>query len=140
MKSVKVKLNTFSQIKDSVEMLSELFNTKATTGVYEISSRVKDYEKNYEKNRKIKVKVYSNFLSDIIDDLGFTVITGNDHHGVDYHYLVYPDYMKDQLSGEIVTMGERAVELPSHKNMPKNPIERAEIRYKILEKKLCTKP
>ncbi len=136
MKSVKVKLNTFSQIKDSVGMLSQLFNTKATTCIDEIYRRVDDDEK----NRKIKVKVYSKFLSDIVDDLGFTVMTGNDHPEVDYHYLVYPDYMRDQIYKEVVTMGERAVELPSHKNMPKNPIERAEIRYKLLEKKLCTKP
>jgi predicted MPP superfamily phosphohydrolase len=91
-------------------------------------------EFNRSLNRKIKVKVYSNFLKDIVNDLGFTLVTGN------HHYLVYPDYIKNELFDEIITMGDRAVEVPSHKNAPKNPLKRAEIRYKLLEKKLCTKP
>jgi segregation and condensation protein B len=85
-------------------------------------------------NRNIKVKVYSNFLRDIVDDLGFTIVSE------DPDYLVYPDYIKNQISNEIVTMGDRIVEIPSHKNAPKNPIKRAETRYKLLEKKLCMKP
>ena len=85
-------------------------------------------------NRNIKVKVYSNFLRDIVDDLGFKIVSE------DPDYLVYPDYNRNLLSDEIVTMGDRVVEIPSHKNAPKDPIKRAETRYKLLEKKLCTKP
>ena len=131
MKSVKVKLNTFTQIKNSVEMLRDMFETDV------IEYDPQDYilsESNRSLNRKIKVKVYSNFLKDIVNDLGFTLVTGN------HHYLVYPDYIKNKLFDEIITMGDRAVEVPSHKNAPKNPLKRAEIRYKLLEKKLCTKP
>lgn len=131
MKSVKVKLNTFTQIKNSVEMLRDMFETVV------VEYDPQDYifsEFNRSLNRKIKVKVYSNFLKDIVNDLGFTLVTGN------HHYLVYPDYIKNELFDEIITMGDRAVEVPSHKNAPKNPLKRAEIRYKLLEKKLCTKP
>ena len=131
MKSVKVKLNTFTQIKNSVEMLRDMFETD----VVEYDPR--DYsfnEFNRSLNRKIKVKVYSNFLKDIVDDLGYTIVSGN------HHSLVYPDYIKNELFDEIIIMGDKAVEVPSHKNAPKNPLKRAEIRYKLLEKKLCTKP
>ena len=131
MKSVKVKLNTFSQIKDSVGMLREMFDT------YNVEYDHQDYvfrEFNRSVNRKVKVKVYSNFLKEIVDDLGYTLVSK------DQHFLVYPDYIKNELSDEIITMGDRAVEVPSHKNAHKNPLKRAEIRYKLLEKKLCMKP
>ena len=131
MKSVKVKLNTFTQIKNSVEMLRDMFETDIDE--YDPQDYIFS-EFNRSVNRKIKVKVYSNFLKDIVNDLGFTLVTGN------HHYLVYPDYIKNELFDEIITMGDRAVEVPSHKNAPKNPLKRAEIRYKLLEKKLCTKP
>ena len=131
MKSVKVKLNTFTQIKNSVEMLRDMFETDIDE--YDPQDYIFS-EFNRSLNRKIKVKVYSNFLKDIVNDLGFTLVSGN------HHYLVYPDYIKNELSDEIITMGDRAVEVPSHKNAPKNPLKRAEIRYKLLEKKLCTKP
>ncbi len=66
MKSVKVKLNTFSQIKDSVGMLREMFDTDAVEYDHQ------DYifrEFNRSENRNIKVKVYSNFLKEIVNDL-----------------------------------------------------------------------
>jgi len=133
MKSVKIKLNTFLQIGESVEMLIDLFETDAMDhdpGDY-------DYPRAHgSENRKIKVKVYSNFLRDIVDDMGFTLVSGDQS----YHYIVYPDYVKDELSDEIIKMGDRAIEVPSHKNVPKDPLKRAEMRYKLLEKKLCTKP
>ena len=131
MKSVKVKLNTFTQIKNSVEMLRDMFETDIDE--YDPQDYIFS-EFNRSLNRKIKVKVYSNFLKDIVNDLGFTLVSGN------HHYLVYPDYIKNELSDEIIKLGDRAVEVPSHKNAPKNPLKRAEIRYKLLEKKLCTKP
>ena len=90
------------------------------------------------KNRKIKVRVYSNFLKDIVEDLGFTVVHENDDQNT-YDFLVYPDYMKDEIINEIKFNGFRAVEIPSHKNAPLNPIEKAELRYNILEKNLCMK-
>ena len=89
--------------------------------------------KNEELNRKIKVKVHSNFLREVVEDMGFSVVP--DHED----YLVYPDYMRDELVDELSTMGDRAVEIPSHKSAPLNPVERAKLRYNILEKRLCMK-
>ncbi|PAV02899.1 MULTISPECIES: hypothetical protein [Methanobacterium] len=122
-KSIKIKLNTFSQIKESIEMLSEKFETSPLD--YEIKEIVGS-----KKNRKIKVKVYSNFLKEIVKDMGFSVADK------DYNFVVYPDYMKDNVVNEDV----ETVEIPSHKNVPLSAIERAEMRYNILEKRLCMKP
>ena len=122
-KSIKIKLNTFSQIKESIEMLSEKFKTSPLD--YEIKEIVGS-----EKNRKIKVKVYSNFLEEIVKDMGFSVVDK------DYNFVVYPDYMKENAANETV----ETIEIPSHKNVPLSAIERAEMRYNILEKKLCMKP
>ena len=131
MKSVKIKLNTFIQIEKSVEMLREIFDIDAM----ELDIFTNDCIKfDRSENENIKVKVYSNFLKDIVDDLGFTIVSE------DPDYLVYPDYIRSVLSDEIITMGDRLVEIPSHKNAPKHPIQRAEMRYKLLEKKLCMKP
>ena len=132
-KSVKVKLNTFPQIKKSVVMLSDIFETDEVDR--DLLDQVFMNGQQFE-NRKIKVKVYSNFLKEIINDLGFTIVSENQNHD----YLVYPDYIRDGLADEIIRMGDRVVEVPSHKNAPKNPIKRAEMRYKLLEKKLCMKP
>jgi len=131
MKSVKVKLNTFSQIKKSVEMLREIFDID--TEEYDLQGYV-FREFNRSVNKKVKVKVYSNFLKEIVNDLGYKLVSE------DQHYLVYPDYIKNELSDEIITMGDRAVEVPTHKNAPKDPLKRAEVRYELLEKKLCMKP
>ena len=131
MKSVKIKLNTFTQIKTSIEMLQEMFG--ADEEKLNLDNN-KYLEFDGSDNRNIKAKVYSNFLKDIVDDLGFTIVSE------DPDYLVYPDYITNQISNEIITMGDRIVEIPSHKNAPKNPIKRAEMRYKLLEKKLCMKP
>ncbi len=133
-KSIKLKLNTFSQINDSIKMISDIFGTQPVVssvgndGVLDSSNE----------NRKIKVKVYSNFLKDIVEDLGFTVVHENDDQNI-YDFLVYPDYMKDKITDEIKLNGFRAVEIPSHRNVPLNPIKRAELRYNILEKRLCMK-
>ena len=45
-------------------------------------------------------------------------------------------HMKDDVMNENV----ETVEIPSHKNVPLSAIKRAEMRYNILEKRLCMKP
>ncbi|MGF7119549.1 hypothetical protein [Methanobacterium oryzae] len=128
-KSIKIKLNTFSQIEESIKTLSEFFETNPLS--YKIENEIDS--KSLKKNRKIKVKVYSNFLKDIVQDMGFT-ITDEFHD-----FVVYPDYMKDKIINEIED-NIKTVEIPSHRNVPLDPIKRAEMRYAILEKKLCMKP
>ena len=135
MKSVKLKLNTFLQIEESVEMLRDIFEINEVENL-PFKLNIINIKSSKSENRKIKVRVYSNFLRDIVDDLGFSVVSEDQN----YDYLVFPDYIKDKLSDEILTMGNHVVEVPTHKKAPENPIKRAEMRYKLLEKKICMKP
>ncbi len=124
--SIKIKLNTFSQIERSIDIISKRFCTSP-------NYKIEKFDFKKEENRKIKVRVYSNFLKDIVEDMGFSLVNDN------YDFVVYPDYMKDKIINEIED-NIKAVEIPSHKNVPLNPLERAKIRYNILEKELCMKP
>ncbi|MTK64341.1 MAG: hypothetical protein F8N15_07450 [Methanobacterium sp.] len=131
MKSIKLKLNTFKQIQDSVDVV----RTNLGSGILKEESLIPLPSLDKTENRNIKVKVYSNFLKDIVEDMGYTVVNGNEYHD----YLVYPDYIRDEIQGELDSMDENYVEIASHKNSPINPVKRAELRYKLLEKKLCMK-
>lgn len=118
-------------------MVSDLLGTEPLneSGDRQVIASLEEfYHGRGPENRKIKVKVYSNFLEEIVKDMGFTVVAGNN-----YDFMVYPDYMKEKLKEEIAFAGERAIELPSHKNTPLNPIKRAKMRYQILENSLCMK-
>ncbi|HII08432.1 MAG TPA: hypothetical protein HA277_05575 [Methanosphaera sp.] len=124
-----IKLNTYTQIYESVIMLRDRFNT--TIDEDEINRILALIEENNEKkdNRgNTKVKVYSNFLKDIILDMGFTITD-------DYDYIIIPDYWDD------IEIGERkdCVIVPSHKNVSRNIVERVKSRYDLLERKLCMK-
>ena len=126
--SIKIKLNTFSQIKGSIEMLSKTFET------IPLDYKIKYMENSKRnENRKIKVKVYSNFLKETVEDMGFKIVSD------DYDFVVYPDYMKNKIINEIEDK-IKVVEIPSHKNVSLDAIKRAEIRYNALEKELCMKP
>ena len=45
-----------------------------------------------------------------------------------YDYLVFPDYLKDTI-----VETDNLVEIPSHNSVSKNPFDKAELRYSILE-------
>lgn len=130
-KFIKLKINTFPQIQHSIGLISDIMGTEP------LKKELNQYEIAYKKNKiiykKVKVKVYSNFLKEIAEDMGFQVITEEE-----YDFIIYPDYLKDRLKKEIDKAGERAIELPSHTNAPLNPIKRAQIRYQILERSICT--
>jgi hypothetical protein len=125
---VKLKLNTFKQIKESVKLVSKILKTVPLNENlnYEILN-------NYPENKNIRIKVHTNFIKEIAEDMGFQIVDEN------FDYLIYPDYLKVNLKKDIKKAGERAIELPSHGNAPSNPIERAQIRYKILETGTCMK-
>lgn len=72
--------------------------------------------------RDINVKVYSKFLKDILFDMGFNIVSE------DFDYVIYPDYLKNE-----VIESENLVEIPSHNCISKNPFEKIEIRYSLLE-------
>jgi hypothetical protein len=137
-KFIKLKLNTFSQIEQSIKNIAKILNTETRSSKLNEQLKYCYLNASYSQskrneNKKIKVKVYSNFLKDIVEDMGYLIITDDNDD-----YLVYPDYLKNEIK-EINFAGERAIELPSHKNAPLNPIKRAKLRYKILEKNLCMK-
>lgn len=137
--AIKIKLNTFKQIYESIDLISNTLKTeKLDMGGWDDSVHVSRERETMNERKKIKVKVYSNFITDIVTDMGFSLVKEKPD------FLVFPDYLKDDenndILGEIGIMGDRVVEIPSHKNAPLNPLERAQIRYNILESRLCTKP
>jgi segregation and condensation protein B len=124
MDSLAIKINTASQIFESIREVSKLANELSDD---EITSFFNDYELcskylNSDFKRDVNVKVYSEFLKDIVSDVGFNIVAD------DFDYVIYPDYLKDK-----VTEGENLVEIPSHNGISKNPFEKAELRYSILE-------
>ena len=54
---------------------------------YEISKKylVSDFK------RDINVKVYSEFLKDIVRDVGFNIVCEN------FDYVIYPDYLENKV-------------------------------------------
>ena len=127
MNSLAIKLNTPKQLFDSIKEVSKL--TDYGLGDEEILVFFNEYKialkylKNHE-NTHVKVKVLSNFLKDIVVNIGFEITDDN------YDYVIYPDYLKDNVLNE----SSRCVEIPSHTFVSKNPFERIETRYGILEK------
>ncbi|WP_321422601.1 hypothetical protein [uncultured Methanobacterium sp.] len=137
--AIKIKLNTFEQIYESIDIISNTLKTeKLDMGEWGDSVHVSREMETMDERKKIKVKVYSNFITDIVADMGFSLVKEKPE------FLVFPDYLKDDgnkdILREIKIMGDRAVEIPSHKNASLNPLERAQMRYNILESRLCTKP
>jgi len=127
-----IKLNTFSQIENSINMIAAEMGTKSKTPG-DLLTKVNDSQYIDNQRKKIKVKVYSNFLREIVEDMGYTTVE------TQAEFLVYPDYLKDKINHEIEAMGHKAIEIPTHQNAPIKPLERAKMRYNILENKLCTK-
>ena len=124
--SLKIKLNTFKQIRNSIKIVSN-FSNRGELSNKDLNDIFRDYDiamkyLNNSNDLDIKVKVYSNFLKDIVEDMGFIV------DDVDFDYVVFPDYLKDD-----VVEKDNLVEIPSHSSVSKNPIERTELRYSILE-------
>ena len=127
MDSLAIKLNTPKQLFDSIKKVSKLTSHELDDdeilvffNEYKIALK---YLKNHE-NTHVKVKVLSNFLKDIVVNIGFEITDDN------YDYVIYPDYLK----GNVLNENSRCVEIPSHTFVSKNPFERIETRYGILEK------
>ena len=123
--SIRLKLNTFQQIKESILKVHENLNTKITEEdvdlifkKYESASKIiKDLENYRKKHSKINIKVYSEFLKDIVYDLGFNIVDS------EADFVIYPDYMN------IPKEDTELIKISSHSNVSNNPIERATIRY-----------
>lgn len=127
--SIRLKLNTYNQIYNSIIKLHNKFNTKINEeAINKIKTLIDDNKNKIDSRKDIKVKVYTKFLNDIVEDMGFTIVNKN------YKYIVIPDYMKDDIKNN------NKISIPSHKNVSKHAIQRAQNRYEILEEKLCMKP
>lgn len=126
---ISVKLNTYGQLLDSINAVSAKFDTECDEDkVTLIKSLIEDNDNKRVERENIKVKVYSNFLTDTVKDMGFNVTDE------DYDYVVIPDYMRDKFEKE-----DCVVVVPSHKNVSFDIIRRISKRYRLLESKLCMK-
>ena len=163
MDSLAIKTNTFRQIKESIKTVSKALFEKnlieKAIGDEEIEAIFNDYKDDAlyalldenefneirKSNKDKKVKVYSEFLKDIVLDIGADVIdftydkNGNDEDkandlGMDFDYLVYPDYLEEEvLKRENLKSNEfKVIKILSHNNISKDPILKAESRYEIL--------
>ena len=125
MDALPIKINTPKQVFESIRKVSEVTGNEISDD--EILGFFDDYELakkylNSDFKRDVNVKVYSKFLKDIVLDVGFNIVAD------DFDYVIYPDYMKSK-----VTESENLVEIPSHNSISKNPFEKIEARYAILE-------
>ena len=125
MNSLAIKINTPSQVFESIKKVSEIaendLSDEDVTAFFDDFEMCKKYL-NSDFERDVNVKVYSNFLKDIVLDMGFNIVSEN------FDYVIYPDYLKDK-----VTETENLVEIPSHNSISKNPFEKIEMRYSLLE-------
>ena len=126
MNSLAIKLNTPSQLFESIKEVSKLKNELSDAEILEFFKNYNlcvKYLENHE-NSHVKVMVYSNFLKDMVLNIGFEITSKN------YDYVIYPDYLADKVKDGT----SQLVEIPSHTVVSKNPFERIEARYAILEK------
>ena len=160
MDSLAIRINTFSQIKESIKTVSDylfeknliekaidceeievIFNDYKDDVEYALFDE-EEFDKIRELNKDKKVKVYSEFLKDIVSDIGANVIDfkydkdGNDEDNsdLDYGYLVYPDYLEEEVlkSEDLEDDTKRFIRILSHNNISKDPILKAESRYSFL--------
>ena len=113
--SLAIKINTSSQIFESIKKVSQLSGNEL--GDDEILSSFEDYElcRKYlfsDFKHDVTVKVYSEFLKDLVLDVGFNIADD------EFEYVVYPDYLKNQ-----VVETDNLVEIPSHNDISKNPFK-----------------
>ena len=125
MDSLPVKLNTSLQVFESIKKVSKIAQNELSDE--DIKAFFKDYDLsckylNSDFKRDVDVKVYSEFLKDIVLDVGFNIVEDNPQ------YVIFPDYLREKVSER-----DNLVELPSHGFVSKNPFERIEARYSILE-------
>lgn len=125
MNSLPIKLNTSSQIFESIKTVSKIAGNELSEEV--IKGFFMDYDLsckylNSHFEHDVNVKVYSEFLKDIVMDVGFNIVEDNPD------FVIYPDYLKEEVQET-----DNLVEVPSHGFVSKNPFERIEARYSILE-------
>jgi segregation and condensation protein B len=120
--TIRIKLNTYQQIIESATRVSDEFNTQVDEDVIsKIQVLIDENNNKKDKRKQTKIKVYSNFLSETVKDMGYTICDD------DYDYVVIPDFMKEDIDDE------NTIIIPSHSNVTKSIIERLKERYELLE-------
>ncbi|RAP53109.1 MAG: hypothetical protein BZ138_01885 [Methanosphaera sp. rholeuAM270] len=126
---ISVKLNTYSQVYDSIMKIHEKFDTQINCDdLEEIKRLIQENSDKRTYRRMINVKVYSNFLKETIEDMGFNICSE------DYDYVVCPDYLEDNVPEK-----DALIIVPSHGNVSAGIMERINERYGLLERELCMK-
>ncbi|MDR2829654.1 MAG: hypothetical protein LBB45_01190 [Methanobrevibacter sp.] len=167
MNSLVIKLNTFNQIKNSIFEVYK-YNTSINkpnlddevNKIFIDNNMYNWIDKNQKKelkelNSNIKVMVYTIFLKEIVEDMGFEILNLNifdldikkhkeiiledliaieESDDLDVDYLIFPDYFEIKISYLTPKIQNKIVLIPTHNNISKNPIERAITRYSILER------
>ena len=124
---ISLKLNTYSQILESVLKIQEKFDTNINENELKIVKKlIKENNEKKDNKKNTKIKVYSNFLKETVHDMGFEISDEN------YEYIIIPDYMD-------IPKEENVIIIPSHKNVSKNIIQRVKERYDLLEREICMK-
>lgn len=125
MNSLAIKINTPSQVFESIKKVAEIagndLSDEDVAAFFDGFEMCRKYL-NSDFKHDVNVKVYSNFVKDIVLDMGFNVVSE------DFDYVIYPDYLKER-----VEENENLVEIPSHNSISKNPFEKIELRYSLLE-------
>ena len=121
MDSIPIKLNSSVQIFESIKKIdfNNNLDDKEIISCFDNYPLAKKYLTPAKNN--IPIKVYSNFLKDTAESMGFIIDDKN------YDYVVFPDYME-------INTTKPLIKIPSHNSVSKNPFKRLEERYEILEK------
>ncbi len=120
-----IKINTPAQVFESIREVSRISGNELADEDILAFFDGYDLAKKYllsDFKRDVNVKVYSEFLKDIVEDVGFNIVSD------DFDYVIYPDYLENK-----VIETENLVEIPSHNSISKNPFEKIELRYAVLE-------
>lgn len=177
MDSMAIKLNTFSQIEESIIKVHDFAKKNQLTKVtnHDLQKRIdsefneldfnnwiyNDLKKKSQlKNSKIKIKVFSIFLKETLNDMGFDIVEYFDTRNIskslskledvnffkNVDFIVFPDYLVDKSLKEKLIKKEseynninsfpKLIFVPSHKNVSKNPFIKLKERYNFLENNL----
>ena len=121
MNSLPIKLNTFSQIRESIIEVAR-YSPEGSLSQEKLDDLFDKYNKNYNLDKR--VKVYSEFLKDIACDMGLVLDDEN------YEYVIYPDYLKEEINEKD---NIKLIEIPTHSNVSADPLERCAMRYEQIE-------
>lgn len=149
-KAIKIKLNTFTQLEEAIQEVYNFAkaNNLSSLSEDELKESIKrkldsldcekyldDKKKNIAESNK-NVLVFSEFLSETVNDMGYNVFNlENIDKKIDF--IVYSDYLNEESVKEKTSnLDAKYLKVPSHKNVERDPFRRICGRYKYLEDNL----